>query len=93
MNLRKQHAAGETHALAEFASFRLLISVKAEERASSFPAAAEATSSDFKLDSFSSSETFSLSERSSASSDLFSFSACHNILEDRDKPVNHYGKL
>lgn len=69
----------ETYALAEFSSFRLLISAKAEEIASSFPAAAEATSSDFKLDSFSSSETFSLSERSSASSNLFSFSACQNI--------------
>lgn len=64
------------YVLAEFSSLKLAISANEEERASCFPAAADATSSDFKLDSFSSSETLSLSERSSASRVSLSFSAC-----------------
>lgn len=64
----------ETYVFAEVSSFRLEISAKADERASSFPAAAEATSWDFNIISFSSSETLSLRERSSSSRDFFSFS-------------------
>ena len=65
-----------THFLTKVSSFRFVISAKAEARASSFPAVAEATSSDLKLDSCSSSETLFLRERSSTSSDFFSLSAC-----------------
>lgn len=64
-----------THILVEFSSFRLAISSKTEARASSFPAAEDAASWDFKMASVSSSETLSLSDRTSASSDFFSLSA------------------
>lgn len=65
-----------THVLTDISSFNIVISAKEEARVSSFPAATEATSSDFKPASYSSSETLSLRERSSASSDFFSLSAC-----------------
>jgi hypothetical protein len=61
----------KTYVLDKISSFRFVISAKADVRASSFPAVADTTASEIKLDSFSSSETFSLSECTSASRAFF----------------------
>jgi hypothetical protein len=63
-----------SHVLLQFSSFKQVISAKAEANASAFPTAAEATSSDFLLNSLSSSEILPRRERSSFSSDCFNFS-------------------
>lgn len=64
-----------TYDLVKISSLRFVISAIADVRASSFPTVSEATSSYFKLDSFSISNIFSLSELSSDSRTFFESSA------------------
>lgn len=65
----------QSYILIDLSSFKLVISSRADARASSLTPAADAISSDFKTFSLSSSETLFLSEWSSSSKDFFTPSA------------------